>query len=187
MTEENAVSAAEIDLEALRSKRAWQAVKISDIWPLITAVEALRDRETHLLSNAVEAELKLEAIKCLAIENAADAKDWKRMTEAAEGRVIELAGALERATRALQETADWLADEPEPRMGTVHGIWNDASAARTSLAATPAEALERARARDEVARVAKHYLNHGGFIGTKQLSNALAKLDALAEPKEPGS
>ena len=62
-------------------------------------------------------------------------------TEAAEARVAALAGALEKATRALQETADWLADEPEPRMGTVQGIWNDAKAARTVLAATPADAL----------------------------------------------
>jgi hypothetical protein len=105
---------------------------------------------------------------------------------AAEAREVELAGALERATRALQETADWLADEPEPRMGTIHGIWNDASVARTALAATPAKALERARAVEDVITAVRGFFPfiEGKTLGVSKLFIALTKLNALDKEEE---
>ena len=166
---------AAIDLEVLEDRAHYGTHQhAQDIHRLIAAVEALRERVAGLESTTND---WIEA----GILRGHRADQAEAKTEAAEARVAALARALERAARALQETADWLADEPEPHMGTVHGIRNDASAARTVLADTPTEALERARAVENCISALRYYArNEVGQV----VKDALIKLDALDKEKK---
>lgn len=93
---------------------------------------------------------------------------WGRM-ETAEAHVAELARVLAH----LLEFAD----------STGQGCAKQVEEARTALAATPANVLERAKAKDEALSVLRGYYNtkFGQLAMVKQVGVFLATLDALGE------
>lgn len=103
--------------------------------------------------------------------------NWQATAEASRAREAELAGALEQAATRFELIA---CDNPaaNPEVG--------AADIRTVLAATPTEARERAKAKDEVITAVRAFFPvvEGTMIGVKKLFKALAKLNALDRPAE---
>lgn len=153
----SAVDSGAIDLEKIRALWATAPKSMPQHdQALIAAVEALREREKQtlvMIADMLNGEMKLS-----------------RRVEAAEARVVELVGALEGLLDAMvahNEANERVMVDPH---STEH--------ARTVLAATPAKALERARAVENVAKEAKRYADDRSR-GNGALNIALAKLDAL--------
>ena len=93
----------------------------------------------------------------------------------AEAHVVELAEALEGLIRWHRNEGDDT-DEPPGKF---------LQKARTVLAAMPADALKRARAKDEVVKWADEMRGDGGAIrpyAFEEMEKALARLDALDRP-----
>ncbi len=152
------------------------------------AVEALSERVTAL-----------EGTGKYWMDEALDARNVARTAEAAEGRVAELEGIVVRVNEANDiwfgraiELAEALAAalpylDDAADMAQVRGAWKDAEETvqtvegmRNTLAALPAKALERARARDEAKDQAYLERNH--------LVAALARLypSGIARTDIPG-
>lgn len=87
-----------------------------------------------------------------------------RRAQAAEAQVVELAGAL---SEILDAHWPWVEDQDHEDP--------ICAKARTALAAVPADALERAKARDAVVNWARRIAS----IGDTPWPNSLTKLDAL--------
>ncbi len=212
MTEEEAVSAAEIDLdelpdlvERLCSWRDFEKTGCNHdvLVEAIAAVEALRERVAELTephdgpchycsrtTNSLAGNPSEWPLMFCHEEDPGRSKHHHvgcvtkklRSAEAAEARETELAGALNDVAEFME---DLRGSNP-----AVLGCQCEAEKARTTLAATPTEALERARARDEVVRWAKEMCGESGAIrpyAFEELEKALAKLDALESPKGSGT
>jgi len=125
--------------------------------------EALRERVAELEPQVADG-----------VRRSLNCQEWQARAEAAEARVVELAGALEEWGRpANNRDSKW---------------WQTWEARRRAvLSATPAKALERARAVEEVVKWAGELRRELGTYRTHAYENiekALAKLDALG--KEEG-
>ncbi len=147
------------------------------------AAEALRARVAELEKDLAEEESEAEHYLRLAIVDpgANDQISWKDRAEAAEAREVELAGALD----FYAAEASWQWDiAPDPAETAIPGSapaeCDHGNIARAALAATPADALERARAKDTVVTVARQCVDRGynGDPLVAALDAALAKLDA---------
>ncbi len=144
-----------IDLDAIRNYRGVDQVFFAAaICDLIAAVEALRAR-------AAELEIGLPAL-------AKWQRDDAERVQLLKAREVELAGALE-------GVMPWMTGECSR---TVPDEWVRAAAA---LAATPAKALERARAVEAVFVAARAILVETNSPRARTLR---AKLDALGKEKE---
>ncbi len=175
----SAVDPGAIDLEPI--KENWQHKGFAPrhtIMSLIAAVEALRERVAELEHGY--------DVWCKTANQQAD------MRIAAEARVAALAGALEFYADPNTYTAiGFLADPPCGDFVDDFEVIGDAGRpgkrARTVLAATPAEALERARAVEEILRWAREMRGDGGAIrpyAFEEMENAFDKLDALGKEGE---
>ncbi len=147
----------------------WQAGTRDYVERLEVVVEALRERVAE-----VEGEVE-QAIKWQ--------EYYMTKTEAAEARVVELAGA---ANKFLDNLKTWW-DGPNP---IAADEMNEAAQdLRATLATTPAKAMERAKAVDEATATLRSYytaemmgdaLPTGGRAAAlKEVGAFLAKLDAL--------
>ena len=157
----------------------------ADIKEFIVAVEALRERVARLTGCD-----SLDCPECGQASNTERAgckvcgatfslKSFNEYIKEGSAHEIELAEALE---LLCDEMGGSLPDEPQEFDSS--NIWIAFGKAQTTLAARPAYALERARARDEVVRLARLILTDGNAIG--DMKNALAKLAAL-NPGERGT
>lgn len=153
----------------------------ADICKLIAAIEALRERV---------AELEPYEKSCLKVTDWCTKHDRSDITsstelieaiEAAEARGVELAGALNDIARGMCGNEVSLDQAPD-KFGSAMWEWSQKKA-RTTLAATPAQAMERARAVETVAKEAKRYRDDRSY-GNGVLNIALDKLDALGKEEE---
>ena len=183
---------AAIDLEELQARRKPfdGQLSVADTDRLIAAVEALRARIKIIKGNleseaffwkeqAEAAEARVAELEVFTGHLRASRDHAVQANEAAEARVAELAGALEP-----------LIDDDECRLdhsGFCQTHTNELddgrcamAVANTVLAATPAEALERARAKDAVITEYRKYVD-GGYYGSAALDAALMALDALGK------
>ncbi len=96
--------------------------------------------------------------------------------EAAEAHAAELAAALEKIGQSGPVDMDGN-DDAEAGWSWCYDRANDA------LAATPADALERARAKDAVINESRLAVSAISFLKTSALSDALDNLDALSRDK----
>ena len=183
------------DLESYRIKYDDHTVKYKDVKALIAAVEALRERVAATNNTAADHFNQWVALqeRFAALEERAAELDGARIVnenamniqreraEATEAREVELAGVLD-TVRPFFE-GEHAYDHPDCRQ------------IRTVLAATPAKALERARAKDAFIDLSKILLTRGHLglapptsgSGRKTIADwrkARAKLDALG--KEEG-
>lgn len=146
------------------------------------AIEALRARVAELEVLAID-DQSGKSWRKIALHGESEAGEIDRIAseylvraDAAEARVAELAGALDGIRAVFEEwsLADQAADTPAMlrKFGEI-------------LAATPAEALERARAVEEVVKMARLVAEARAIevestpLRQKALRSALAKLDAL--------
>ena len=143
---------------------------------LLAAVEALRARVALLKNDQALGEniitrqearvAELELLVRDSVRRAGNCEAWQARAEAAEARVAELAGALDGLVSSRHEHA-----------ASFQCPWCHA---RTVLAVTPADVLERARAVETVAKEAKRYRDDRSY-GNGALNIALATLDALGK------
>ncbi len=166
---------AAIDLEEARKRAAGMESMPSScmsgdatgIRALIAAVEALRERVAEL-----------EALK-LYVQHTDNMNDMVLLglaRDASEAHATEMAAAInallkERTVNILEEAAREYPHGKED-VAEVLGVFDNV---RTALASTPAAALERARARDDVVCWAREIARAGHVVWPQ----ALRKLDAL--------
>ena len=130
--------------------------------------KALRERVAELESQVADG-----------VRRSLNCQEWQARAEAAEARAVELAEALE---DLLQWHRNEGSETDEPP-----GAW--LKRAYTTLSATPAKALERARGFEQLARGAisdlRRYARDNGserrMVSVQAYEKALAKLDALGE------
>ena len=139
---------------------------------LVDPDEPIRECALHKALRERVAELEPQVAD--GVRRSLNCQEWQARAEAAEARVVELAGALEEWGRpANNRDSKW---------------WQTWEARRRAvLSATPAKALERARAVEEVVKWAGELRRELGTYRTHAYENiekALAKLDALG--KEEG-
>ena len=105
--------------------------------------------------------------------------------EALRSRVEEIAGALEKLATCMASELTAIECPPTDEQSD----WPLIHEAQAILTATPAEALERARTKDEVVKSARALIKDGIVEGSSDLNQivgqylgqALAKLDALSK------
>jgi len=172
-----------IDLEPIKRRNnplsdlSVDIVSLEDAGNLIAAVEALRERVADLMEqNTTVRRRNGEYAQAMA--------DANEKVEAVEAREAALAGAL----RGLLGRLDSHFGGPLRNMD-----WKEQEYARNVLAATPADAMERARAVTALIEVADAVIDSGARLrsdpGTHELMLAslcsvmadLAKLDALGK------
>ena len=152
---------AAIDLQYLHdAAELADTIEQHDLWlEALAAVEALRERVADLKGVLSTEEVLTD--------------EYVSRAKAAEARVVELAGALGKATEAFG-----IAISLTPTGRARNRLCDMNIEALSALTAQPTDALERARAVDDVVSTAQHYMANGGFSGGREFRDALAKLDA---------
>ncbi len=149
---------------------------------LLDENEALRERVADIQTDADAWKTCMEAVQLNASEIAIVRDSYKAHAEAAEAHAAELTGALERARDLLAKLGYRVQGSP---------VFQTICA---TLAALPADALERARALNELETVCRNILprifrdtGKGSDVRSRvALENALANLDTPSRPtKEP--
>lgn len=142
---------AAIDLESCKKFR--EVLPTERVDDLIAAVEALREREADW-----DGDRRALVNRVVTLTSRA---------EYAEAHAAELAGALAKVVKC------W--DAPPSHSSYGDRMKPHIVVARTALASTPAAALERARAKDEVITWTREIVAAGDVVGP----SALRRLDAL--------
>lgn len=154
----------EIDLE--KAKEVYEAFKISPLSRHGYCEEFMRDFAPALIAAVPVARARVEEYdKSLNWQNG-QIITWKKRAEAAEARVVELVGALEAQCTLI---------ENNPMLSACAS--STLEPARTILAATPARAMERARAVE----------GKGYAAGLEAAAEFHEKYAAKAEHKAKGS
>ena len=185
----SAVEPGAIDLE--RVKQGQSVLKVCghplsehpDIDALIAAVEALRESVA-----ALEDKLVVERAMVTMHKAAEDRAVY--FSEAAEARVVELAGTLDGLIDVVDAFNKYL--QIGRRTAFDDKYARALERARAALAAMPAKALERARAVERMVKAARFFMEDGvaedspdlNKVAWQTLDEALTALDALGEEEE---
>lgn len=181
-TTQHAADPAAIDLEAIKNRPAFAYQAAG----LIAAVEALRKRVAETNSTAadhfnqwVASQERYEAAEAREIELAEAVDAGKKLSNW-------IAEAISKATYEAEERKN--PDAWEPLSEAMHNGWMASFQNQfdTALAATPVEALGRAKAKDEVVKAARSYSDEY-LMSTGGIREAIYNLDALTPAKESQS